>query len=88
MDSQHPALTPSALLAAWRERAQFLSDFGDASRGLSYRPALCVNDEALRIVVVSVNRVCINAAVSKDGFDLSDPGPTSLPIPRRWLGCA
>jgi hypothetical protein len=24
-----PARTPHALLAAWRERAQFLADFGD-----------------------------------------------------------
>ena len=109
---------------------------------LFYRPALCVHDEALRIVVVGVNRVCIDSAVSKDCFDLSatssefrgapswhfrdldlalfneprlsraalvkysfpnlrdasftrlldgarfDAGPTSLPIPRRWLGCA
>ncbi len=38
---------------------------------LFYRSALSVNDEALRIVVVGVNRVCIDSAVSKDGFDLS-----------------
>jgi hypothetical protein len=36
-----------------------------------YRPALCVNDEALRIVVVGVYRVCIDSAVSKGCFNLS-----------------
>jgi len=49
-----------SLLEAW-ECVAYLFD----------RPALCVNDEASRIVVVGVNRVCIDSAVSKDCFDLS-----------------
>jgi hypothetical protein len=46
----HPALTPSALLAAWRERAQFLADFGDANSAKLWILAAAELERALATV--------------------------------------
>lgn len=60
----NPTLSPGDLPARWRERAQFLSDFGDANSARLWQTAAAELDEALRTLGEETLTLVEAAAVS------------------------